>query len=165
MKINLGKNYTRAALFSLILLFSFSIFSFGQTEETEESPVVVPEQAMEQVVRRILIWHFKPRKQPKTIYLAAQGIQQSWLPIIKNIEFKLLSDEEIKQKDEKIYFFAQLTKDANKFGIGFAFGNPTCNYIGDYWYFRISNQRVRLWQSGDIIGNCVSVATPTCRSS
>ncbi len=47
----------------LILLFSFSLLAVGQTEESDESvPVIVPDQAMEQVVRRILVWNFKLRR-------------------------------------------------------------------------------------------------------
>ncbi len=54
----------------LILLFSFSLVVVGQTEESDESvPVVVPDQSMEKVVRRILVWNFKPRKQKKIIDL------------------------------------------------------------------------------------------------
>lgn len=144
-------------LFSLI--FSFSLNVFGQSEETEE--VVVPDQSMEQVMRRILIWSFKPRKKPTTIYLAAEGIKQSWLPEIKNIEFKLLSEEEIPQKEIDIYFFVRLEKDGNKFGIGFVFGSYKCSYIGDYWYFRISNQKVRLWKSNMGIGGGCSTGDVT----
>lgn len=146
MKTKREINCTRAALFLLILLFGFSI-SFGQTEESEESPVVVPEQAMKQVVRRILIYSFKPRKKPTTIYLAVKDIKQSWLPAIKNIKFELLSGKKIEQR-ENIFRFEIFGKSGNIFGICFMSGNPGNGYEGNKWEFRISKQRVRLWQSG-----------------
>lgn len=141
--------------FSLMLIFSFSAISFGQTvEESDAPPVVVPEQAMEQVVRRILVWSFKPRKQKKIIYLAAQGIQKSWLPTIKNIEFRLLSDEEVRQRKEGVYFFTKPECSENEYSIVLAFGDPNCNYLGNSWYFRITNQRVRLRRPGNAAGGC-----------
>jgi len=64
-------NIALSFLFVALLIFSFSIIGFGQTEESnEKTPVIVSEQSMKQIVRRILIWSFKPRKQPKVIYLA-----------------------------------------------------------------------------------------------
>ncbi len=144
-------------LFALILIYSFSFVGFAQTEDSEETPVaVVPEQAMEQVVRRILVWSFKPKNKPTVIYLAEQRIKQSWLPTIKNIEFRLLSIEEIQQKDLKVHFFTKPDLSRNTYDIGFAFGDPTCEYLGANWHFRISKQKVRLWQNGGVGGGCSS---------
>jgi len=142
-------------LFALVLISSFSIIGFGQTLESEEPPdVIVPEQAMEQVVRRVLVWSFKPRNKPTVIYLAEQGIKPSWLPMIENIEFRLLSIEEIQQKDLKVHFFTKPDRSGNTYDIGFAFGDPTCDYSGENWHFRISKQKVRLWQNGGVGGLC-----------
>ena len=135
-------------------MFSFSFVSFTQTEDSEETPVVVPEQAMEQLVRRVLIWSFKTRNKPTVIYLAEQGIKQSWLPAIKNIEFRLLTIEEIQQKDLKVHFFTKPDLSGNTYNIGFAFGDPTCEYLGENWHFRISKQKVKLWQNGGVGGGC-----------
>ncbi len=137
----------------LILLFSFSLLAVGQTEESDESvPVIVPDQAMEQVVRRILVWNFKLRKQKKIVYLAEKGLQKSWLPKIEGIEFRLLSESEVAEKDS-IYFFTKLEKRSpSKYHIGFAFGDPTCDYIGKSWYFRISKEKVRLWKPNEGFG-------------
>ena len=141
----------------LILLFSFSTSIVGQTEESDESvSVVIPDQVTEQVVRRILGWYFKPRNKPKVIYLAQQGLQQSWLPTIKNIEFRLLSSEEIQQKGLEVHFFTKPEHSGNTYSIGFAFGDPSCDYFGHNWQFRISKQRVRLWESGSVGGGCIS---------
>ena len=140
------KQLARRFLFALILISTFSLLGFAQTEESEEPPVVIPDRAMEQVVRRILVWHFKPRNQKKVIYLAEKGIQKSWLPKIKGIEFRLLSETEVEEK-ERVHFFTALEKRSpRKYYIGFAFGDPTCDYIGDTWYFRLSKEKVRLWK-------------------
>lgn len=142
--MRLNKNILKA-LFLFLLIFGFSLNGFGQSDETEE--IVVPEQAMEQVVRRILIWQFKPRKKPTTIYLAAEGIKQAWLPEIKNINFELLSDEEVEQAKDH-YAFIILGKSENVFSVCFMSGNSGSGYEGYHWEFRILRQRVRLWQSG-----------------
>ena len=56
-------------VFTFALTFGFSIIAFGQTQEFEETPdIIVPEQAMEQIVRRVLVWSFKPRSKPTIIY-------------------------------------------------------------------------------------------------
>jgi hypothetical protein len=68
--------FERRFLFALILISAFSFSGFGQTEEFEERTVVVPEKAMAQVVRRVLIYSFKPRNKPTVINLAEQGIKR-----------------------------------------------------------------------------------------
>lgn len=141
-------------LIALILISSFSFVGFAQTDDTEETPILIPNEAMEQVVRRVLVWSFKPRNKPTLIYLGEQRIKQSWLPTIKNIEFRLLSAEEIERKNLEVYFFTEPELSGKTYSIGFAFGTPNCNYLGDYWHFRISNQKVRLWQNGGVGGGC-----------
>ncbi len=144
-------------LFALVLVSNFSIIGLGQTSESAEPPdVIVPERAMEQVVRRVLIWSFKPRNKPTVIYLAEQNIKQSWLPTIKNIEFRLLSDEKIQQKDLKLYFFTKPNYWRNSYNVGFAFGEPHCVFTGTNWRFRTSKQRVKLWQKYGVGGECGS---------
>jgi hypothetical protein len=144
-------------LFSLILISCCSMSSLPQTRESDEPlDVVVSEQVMAQVVRRVLVWSFKSSSRPKVINLAERGLQKSWLPVIRNIEFRLLSAEDIQQTEQGIYFFTETERSGNKYQIGFAFGNPDCDFRGDRWHFRISNQRIRLWQDGGIGGDCSS---------
>jgi hypothetical protein len=156
------KAFVRRFLFALILISSFSLAGFAQTEEeSDETPSIsIPEQAMEQVVRRILTWYFKPRSKPKIIYLydeQRQGLKKSWLPQIKGVEFRLLSETEAAERDD-VYFFTKIEKrPKNKFYIGFAFGDPSCDYEGESWNFRISKQKVRLWQSDEGFGAGCSV--------
>ena len=145
------------SLLALVLISGFSIIGFAQGEESEELPqVIVPEQAMEQVVRRVLVWSFKPRNKATVIYLAEQRIKQSWLPKIKNIEFRLMSANEIEEKTLEVYFFTEPELLGKKYGIGFVFGDPACEYLGDYWHFRISEEKVRLWHYGGTSRGCVS---------
>jgi hypothetical protein len=93
-------------LAALFLIFFFGSFSIGQTVQSEaEAQVIVPDYAMEQVVQRVLVWYFKPRTQHLTVYLSDQRIKQNWLPTVKNVEFRLLSNDEIKRRSLKAYFF------------------------------------------------------------
>lgn len=140
-------------LMAPIFIFAFSTSAFAQNVQSE---VTVPEQAMEQVVRRILIWSFKPRKKPTVVYVADQGIKDSWLPKIENIEFRLLPIEQIQKNDLKVHFFTEPDLSGNTYGIGFAFGDPSCEYSGNNWQFRITKQRVKLWLSGGVGGGCGS---------
>lgn len=138
-----------------MLILSFITIGSSQTSESDEtSDINVSEQAMEQVVRRVLVWSFKPRNKPTVVYLAEQGIKQSWLPTIKNIEFRLLSIGETQQKDLKVHFFTKPNLSIITYDIGFAFGDPTCEYQGENWHFRISKQKIRLWQNGGVGGLC-----------
>ncbi len=81
--------------------------------------------------------YFKPKNQRKVIYLAGEGLQNSWLPQIAGVEFQLLWAAEIRERDG-VCFFTKLETVKNKYQIGFAFGDPGCSYDGDSWYFRIS---------------------------
>src|SRR5436189_6046916 len=107
-------------VFAMALILGLFVVGLGQLQDSEETPkIIVPEPTMEQVIRRILIWSFKPRNKPTTIYLAEQRTKQSWLPQIKNIEFRLLSDEEIQRRGLKVHFFTDLERSGAAYDIGF----------------------------------------------
>lgn len=142
-------------LLLLLTIFSLSIIVIGQDTESEEfSSKPVPENAMREVVRRILVYKFKPRNRKTIIYIAQKGISQNWLPEIQNIEFRLLTDEEVEDKGIDIYFFTKPELSKTTYEIGFGFGDPDCNHEGDTWRFRISKGKVKLWQYGGFGGIC-----------
>lgn len=141
--------YTLKILFSLVLILNFSTVGFSQTLKSDRTPaVIVPEQVMKQVVRKVLIWYFKPRNQRKVIYLSARGLQQSWLPEIKGIKFQLLSKQET--NSEEYYSFTDVEERLKgKFNISFSYGCQSCGYYGDVWHFRILKQSVTLWKANN----------------
>ena len=130
-------------LSALVLFFCFAPFSFAQTDA--ELLASLPQDAMRQIVPRILKWYFKPRSAPKQIRLAARGIKREWLPEIRNIEFVLVSDEELGQTGN-VFFFKYYEPVKDRYEIGFAYGEPDCSSTGDIWYFRVSERKVRLWR-------------------
>lgn len=147
-------------LFFLILISNFSVISFGQSFPLQEKEVALPEQAMEQVVKRILTWTFKPRTKPTTVYLAEQRIKQAWLPTIKNIDFRLLSADEIEQKNLEVYFFTNPYLSEKAFNIILMFGTASCDNV-EYsypWRFRILKQKVKLWSSKKGFGGGCGIA-------
>jgi hypothetical protein len=145
------KSLSFKLLLSLMLILSFLTIGSSQTLESNETTnVVIPEQVMEQVVRRVLVWSFKPRNKPTVIYLAEERLNKSWLPTIKNIEFRLLSSDEILEKNLKVHFFTELNFSGKTYNIGFVFGHPICGYDGGQWHFRPSKQKIRLWQNGGV---------------
>ncbi len=129
--------------FSLILMLSVSIVGIGQTVKSDKpSAKAIAEPAMKLFVQRVLVWYFKPRNHKKIIYLAEEGIQKSWLPSIRNIEFRLLSAKDIHQSNKKVYFFNKPVSLGNEYDAGFGFGIPECKSSGDNWRFRISKQGI-----------------------
>ena len=147
----------RSAVFSLIFVLTLILnFAPVVSSQTPEFDVDVPEQVMQQVVRRVLVYSFKPRSKPMVVSIAEQGIKSSWLPKIKNVEFRLLSDEEIQRRDLELYFFTKPNYWRNKHNIGFAFGEPHCVFSGNNWRFSFQNQQVKLWQKYGVGGGCSS---------
>lgn len=113
-------------LFTLMLIFGFSIIGLAQTS------AAVSEQSMKQVVYELLIRYFKPKDKPKTIYLSdRQGLKKSWLPKIKNVNFQLLTDEEFKQKNSGVYFFSAPEFSDDEYTIGFLYGDYECSARGE----------------------------------
>lgn len=142
-------------LSAIIVILCLSLFASGQGIESKNNSVIAPsEKAMEEVVGRILIYNFKPANRPSTIYLSREGITESWLPPIKNIEFQLLSDEAIQDREQGVYFFTKPQSSKEKYDISFAFGDPDCKYFGDEWRFYESENKVKLWRVVEILGFC-----------
>jgi len=145
-------------LLALLLPLGPLRISVGQAvDPASSSDIGVPNQAMEHAIPRILAWYFRPKRRPKVIYLAGDGIRASWLPSVKNIEFRLLSSEEVRQRGEEVYFFTTAAGPGDSFRIGFSYGTPGCVHVGDTWQLRISKKRIRLWRDGgSIAGGCSS---------
>jgi hypothetical protein len=143
-----------------VLIFTFSSIALGQPdyEEVSESFVNVPEFAMEQIVRRVLVLSFKPNASPKVVYLSNKSIKRSWMPFIKNIDFKLVTDEEAR-KSEGVYFFTQPRLKQGVREIGLGYGHPDCEATVETWRFRIYKQKVRLWKNGSFDVICSEPAS------
>jgi len=120
----------------------------------ESADIPVPEYVMQDVIRRILVYKIKPANRKKVIYLAQSRINRSWLPEIKNIEFRLLTNGEVEDIDRGVYFFTKPELENGTYEIGVGFGDPGCEYVGDSWRFRIAKDKVRLWLEGGIGGGC-----------
>lgn len=138
----------------LILLLLLSTAGFGQTAGDSDTglPVNIPPQAMEQVVRRVLMWSFKPQKQRKTVHLYDEGIQPAWLPVIKNVDFELVSFDRLGERPRGIYHLSPICVSRGRFVSELAFGDPvsggTLIKVGtSSWAFRVSKQKVMLWQN------------------
>jgi hypothetical protein len=107
---------------------------------------------MEQVVRRVLTWSFKPQKVRKTVLLYDEGIQPSWLPTIKNVDFELVSFDQLDERPGGIYHLSPVCVSRGRFVFELAFGDPvsggTLGKEGtSNWAFRVSKQKGRLWQN------------------
>ncbi len=142
-------------LFILLLSLGFSAIVQGQElKDNKPSQTSISSNVKQEVVRRILIFKFKPSNHQKVVYLAKGDIDSSWLPEIPNIEFRLLSDEEIEDRETGVYFFTEPELTRKSYSINFAFGDPDCGYTGGGWNFRITKNRLRLWYVGEVGGGC-----------
>lgn len=138
------------SIFAVTLaILCFPLIGFGQEDVSAGyTAAALPDPVMRQVVRRILVWSFKPRSRPAVIHLSAKGVKEEWLPSIKNIQFKLLSEDEVQRRaDQGVYFFRKtsLRKKTKTYEIGFGFGDPQCESDGTGWFFRVSGNKVRTW--------------------
>lgn len=142
-------------LFILLLSLGFAAIVQGQEpKDKEPSQTSISSNVKQEVVNRILIFKFKPSSRQKVIYLAKGDIDSSLLPKIPNIEFRLLSDEEIEDRETGVYFFTEPELIKKSYSISFAFGDPHCGYTGGGWSFRITQNRLRLWYVGEVGGGC-----------
>lgn len=135
-----------------ILVLSASVFGQTAGDSDTGAPVDIPRQAMEQVIRRVLTWSFKPQKQRKTIYLYDEWIEPSWLPSIKNVEFELVSFDRLGERPGGIYHLTPICVSRGRFVLELAFGDPVSGGTLDKeatnsWAFRVSKQKVRLWEN------------------
>ena len=144
-------------MFFVLLLsigFSASIAQGQELKNSEISQNSISSNIKQEIVRRILLFNFKPSKRQKIIYLAKGEIDSSWLPKIPNIEFRLLSDEEIEDRETGVYFFTEPEIMKKSYGINFGFGDMECDYTGGGWNFRVTKNRLMLWYVGEIGGGC-----------
>lgn len=147
-RANLNKSLLASALF-----FCLSGLALAQPEYPGDGARAdIPDAVMQQVIGRILVKTFKPAPEPKTIEFLSSGIKRSWLPFIRNIKFRLVSDD---RTGREFYFFTKPKIQHKTYTIGFGFGNPKCDATGDSWSFRLSKQKVtRLWKNGGFGSGC-----------
>lgn len=131
---------------AVALIFCFRFIAVGQVPESDEKlRVVIPPTAKAQIVKRILTWYFNPRNQKKVVTVVGDGLEKSWLPRIKGIEFRFLPEEEAAKSNESVYVFREFEKlKGGRYEIGFGFGSAGSGYEGDLWSFRLSKGNVML---------------------
>jgi hypothetical protein len=142
--MKLERNIQQNLFISLLLILILSINCVSQTSESNEESDVIPEQVMEQIVRKVLIHYFKPRSQKKVIYLSDELIKQSWLPKIKGVDFQLVNFLQLRDKGTWHHRFNNTWEDEHL--IGFGYGSWFSGFSGDMWHFRISKQTAKIWK-------------------
>lgn len=135
----------------LIAVFAFFIAApagFGQGADDGAAFVetAVPDHVMKAVVQRMVSWYFKPSDMPRKVYFSDQLIRREWLPNIKNIEFVVLTPEEISKRGVKVNFFASVEVREGIFKVKYGVGDG-CSASGGVWYFWVWSDRLRLWKS------------------
>ncbi|HMM78647.1 MAG TPA: hypothetical protein PKC65_01370 [Pyrinomonadaceae bacterium] len=150
-----------------VMVLALTTLAVGQDNDNETSKFAeVPEVVLRDVIRRVLIFQFKPVATKKTVMLANQiymrqprsstfavTIDPSWLPKIRNVEFQLLNAPQ----DEDVFFFKEWEGAMpNTFLILFGHGNPECTYSGNLWVFRVGKYKSKLWLSGGAGAGCAN---------
>lgn len=123
-------------LFAILPLVVF-LFASSMNAQGESDEVVLPDLVIGQVVRKIVIEHFKSKKGSEEIYLAERGIKREWLPKMEKIRFTLVSESDVDGFGQDVHFFKQPRLIDGKYEIDFGWGDPGCNATGDTWQFEI----------------------------
>jgi hypothetical protein len=126
-----------------LLTLTFFLLGLPIAAQDEEAKVVLPDSVMQQVVSRVVKWHFRPARKPRTVYISEVNIKAEWLPEIKNIKFQLVPRPTDGYGDP-MHFFGDLTKEKTGFLIVYAFGQPDCDANGETWFFRVIKGKVKL---------------------
>lgn len=140
---------TPSKLFAVAALFFCFVFAAAaqESESDETSRVTLPPAVRAQIVRRILTHYFKPGDRKKVINVVGDDLESSWLPKIKGIEFRLLTEEAAAKSGESVYVFREIEKSrGGSYDIPFGFGSSGSGYSGDTWTFRYSKKRLTLWK-------------------
>lgn len=145
---------TYSKLFAaIVLFFCLTLTAFGQTPESSEtSPAAIPPAAKAQIVSKILTWYFKPQSRKKVVTISNDDVEAAWLPKIKGVEFRLISEAEAHETNEKVYVFRFTELDdlkGNWREIGFGFGAFGDGFMGDTWAFRLANRKLSLFKKND----------------
>gem|GEM_PF-2781995 len=140
----------RKNILFLILAFALSsITAAGQVSSDEEN-VALPDPVMQQVVSRILRWQFKPADRPRSVPVSERGIKREWLPSIRNISFRLASDNDALKAKKGVFLFEGLQRVGRHYSINVGWGDLECSGSGDVWKFRVEkDDNVRLWRARD----------------
>ncbi len=148
----------------LILIVVLASAGLAQDEGGDASFLkAVPKEVIKSVVSRVLVYSFKPVRKRKSVKLARKifvaepgserseiTIQADWLPSITNVDFRL-SDEPF---DNEVHFFKEWESKPGSFQIMFGYGDPTCDYSGNTWAFKVAGPKARLWPDGQGGGGC-----------
>jgi hypothetical protein len=135
----------------LIVLLGATFTLFAQDEDVAPT---ISEATFREVVQRILVYKFRPRKVERVVLLGGKEIKESWLPKINGVKFRLLTEGEVEDLGRDVFFFTQPTLEKGTYEIALGFGNPHCDYVGDGWSFRVTKTRTRLWPVGSVGGGC-----------
>ena len=137
--------------------------SAQQTAEAGQS-VVLPDSVMRQVVNGIVRWYFKPRRTKTTIPIANVGIKREWLPLIPNITFELVPENQIINFEKGVFLFENVKRTGRSFSINAGFGDLDCDASGSIWKFNVKSGSVRLWRTNETWGRgCGGNMPPTIR--
>lgn len=144
---------------SLFIVLLLATCAFAQDEETVE----LPDSVMSQVVSRIVSYKFKPSRTPRTIPVAASGVKEEWLPVVPNVTFKLVPDDDIINYEKGVFLVEPVTREGNVFSINVGWGDFESDASGDTWKFTVQKEKVRLWPTNGGWGRVGGDAPPVVR--
>ncbi len=115
------------------LATSFTLSAAGQSE----NEIDLEPGTMREITRRVLQNEFKPSKEPRTVELYEEGLRWEWLPVIRNVNFVLVSKSEIETRKIEVYFFKSKAKrEKGVVFVDFGFGDPFCYASGSTYSYK-----------------------------
>jgi hypothetical protein len=138
---------------SLVLILGLLSVVFGQDTD-DELEATLPDSVMSEVVARVLITEFANGEAPD-VPIAVQNIKVEWLPYIANVSFTMVTESELNEHKDGVYFFRKPEQLKNSWQIHFGRGDPRCKASGDTWSFELVGNNVREFQDvGTWDSNC-----------
>ena len=127
-----------------LVLAGAVITTLAQGSSSPES-VTVSDTVMRQVVDRVLVWYIKPSSRPRTVPVSEQRVKREWLPLIANVKFELVNDNDALKSKSGVFLFDDLQLSSGRYTINVGWGDLACRGRGDVWKFSVGqNGRIRL---------------------
>jgi len=132
----------RAVAFAALLI-NVSL-AHGQATATDSHAEPLAEHEMATLVWDILLSEFDHLATPTQIRLSMRGLNVAWIPAIPNVEFLLLSDDDVSESDRSCkpyYFFDSFERAGRRMKASFGRGTR-CNSDGKIYSFRYKHGRL-----------------------
>jgi len=95
------------------------------------------------MVRMTLSTEFADAKPGTDVYLHENRLVGDWLPVLSNVEIHLLTDEQLRSREEDFYFFKMQKSRDGEISIALMYGD-FCGATGPIYRFTVESGDIRI---------------------